>query len=161
MAIRWGNYRVGDFYDELIRVANKPRPAAEQICKYLRNLSDKELEEYKTAASTAIHVMGITFTVYSEEEGSIDRAWPFDIIPRIIDKKEWLEVEKGLKQRVKALNMFIDDLYNEQRILEAGVVPKSLLEASKNFLPECKGVKPKNGVWAHIGVLRPSPRNRH
>ena len=150
MAIRWGNYRTGDFYDELIRAANKPRPAAEQICKYLRNLSDKELEEYKTAASTAIHVMGITFTVYSEEEGSIDRAWPFDIIPRIIDKKEWLEVEKGLKQRVKALNMFIDDLYNEQRILEAGVVPKSLLEASKNFLPECKGVKPKNGVWAHI-----------
>ena len=107
MAIRWGNYATGPFYDELIQGRNKPREAAKSLCSYLRDLSDKDIEEYKVAASTAIHVMGITFTVYTEEEGSIDRAWPFDIIPRIIDKKEWSQIELGLKQRVKALNMFI------------------------------------------------------
>ena len=150
MAIRWGNYATGPFFDELIKARNKPREAAAELCAYLRGLSERDIEEYKTAASTAIHVMGITFTVYTEEEGSIDRAWPFDIIPRIIDKKEWREIEKGLKQRVKALNMFIDDLYNEQRILGAGIVPEDILLNSKNYLPECKGVKPKHGVWAHI-----------
>lgn len=150
MAIRWGNYATGPFYDELIQGRNKPREAAKSLCSYLRDLSDKDIEEYKVAASTAIHVMGITFTVYTEEEGSIDRAWPFDIIPRIIDKKEWSQIELGLKQRVKALNMFIDDLYNEQKILDAGIVPEDILTQSKNFLPECLGVKPKHGVWAHI-----------
>ncbi len=150
MAIRWGNYDTGPCFDELIQTRNKPRPAAREICQYLRNLSDKDIDEYKTAASTAIHVMGITFTVYSEEEGSIDRAWPFDIIPRIIEKQEWLRVEKGLKQRVTALNRFIDDLYNEQRILKAGIVPPEIVLESKNFLPECIGVKPRHGVWAHI-----------
>lgn len=150
MAIRWGNYRAGDFFDELLRAANRPRPAAAEICSYLRNLSDHDLEEYKTAASTAIHVMGITFTVYSEEEGSIDRAWPFDIIPRIIDRKEWAQVEKGLKQRVKALNMFIHDLYNDQQILKDEIIPANLLDNSKNFLPQCKGVSPPHKIWAHI-----------
>lgn len=97
-----------------------------------------------------IYVMGIIFIVYSEEEGFIDRVWLFDIILCIIDKKEWLEVEKGLKQCVKVLNMFIDDFYNEQCIFEVGVVFKSLLEVLKNFLFECKGVKLKNGVWVYI-----------
>lgn len=150
MAIRWGNYKTGPFFDELIEVRNKPRPAAKQLCQYLRSLSDSELLDYKTAASTAIHVMGITFTVYTEEEGSIDRAWPFDIIPRIIDKSEWQEVEQGLKQRVKALNMFIDDIYNEQNVIKDNIVPESILTQSKNFLPECMGISPPLGVWAHI-----------
>ena len=75
MAIRWGSYKVKGFYDELIRVTGKPRPAASALCQYLRNLSDREIEEYKHAAEMAIHVMGVTFTVYSEEEGSIDRAF--------------------------------------------------------------------------------------
>ncbi|GGW88584.1 circularly permuted type 2 ATP-grasp protein [Alteromonas halophila] len=150
MAIRWGSYKKGPFFDELIEGRNKPRPAAKELCQYLRSLSDRDLVEYKTAASTAIQVMGITFTVYSEEEGSIDRAWPFDIIPRIISTQEWQKVQEGLKQRVRALNMFIDDLYNDQSIIKDEVVPASLLENSKNFLPQCKGIKPKHGVWAHI-----------
>lgn len=150
MAIRWGSYNKGPFFDELIAGRNKPRPAADQLCQYLRSLSDKDIQAYKTAAETAIQVMGITFTVYSEEEGSIDRAWPFDIIPRIIEKKEWDNVELGLKQRVKALNMFINDLYNEQNVIQDGIVPASLLENSKNYLPQLKGITPKHGVWAHI-----------
>ncbi len=150
MAIRWGSYKVKGFYDELIRVTGKPRPAAEALCQYLRNLKDREIEEYKSASEMAIGVMGITFTVYCEEEGSIDRAWPFDIIPRIIPKSEWVTVERGLKQRVRALNLFIDDIYHKQKIVKDGVFPASLLENSVNFRKQCIGINPPGGIWAHI-----------
>ena len=93
--------------------------------------------------------MGITFTVYSEA-GNIDRAWPFDVIPRIIDANEWRKVEAGLIQRLLALNMFIDDLYNDQEVVKDGIFPAALLEGSVNFRNECRGVHPKYGVWAHI-----------
>ncbi|MEJ2576529.1 MAG: circularly permuted type 2 ATP-grasp protein [Gammaproteobacteria bacterium] len=94
--------------------------------------------------------MGITFTVYSEEEGTIDRTWPFDIIPRVIPASEWKRIEAGLKQRVRALNLFIDDLYHEQKIVADGVFPAEVLAESKNFRPQCVGVNPPHGVWAHI-----------
>ena len=150
MAIRWGSYKVKNLYDELLRATGRPRPAAQSLCSYLRTLKDNEIEEYKVAAESAIHVMGVTFTVYNEEEGSIDRAWPFDMIPRIIDRREWLQVEAGLKQRVQALNLFIDDLYHQQRIVKDGVFPAELLEDSKNFRPECVGVDAPLDIWAHI-----------
>jgi uncharacterized circularly permuted ATP-grasp superfamily protein len=150
MPIRWGSYKVTNLYDELLRASGRPRPAAQALCAYLRTLNDADIDEYKAAAESAIHVMGITFTVYSEEEGSIDRAWPFDIIPRIIDKKEWVQVEAGLKQRVQALNLFIDDLYHEQRVVKDGIFPAELLQDSKNFRPQCVGVNPPLGIWAHI-----------
>lgn len=150
MAIRWGSYKVKNIYDEMLRASGRPRPAAQALSTYLRSLKDTEIEEYKVAAESAIHVMGISFTVYTEEEGSIDRAWPFDIIPRIIDKKEWQQVEAGLKQRVQALNLFIDDLYHKQRIVKDKIFPAELLVDSKNFRPECIGVNPPHGIWAHI-----------
>jgi len=150
MAIRWGSYKVKGIYDELIRASGKPRPAASALCKYLRALSDKEIQEYKEAAELAIRVMGITFTVYSEEEGSIDRNWPFDIIPRIIPRDEWQRVEHGLAQRVRALNLFIDDLYHKQHIVKDKAFPAELLADSKNFRPQCVGISPPRGIWAHI-----------
>jgi uncharacterized circularly permuted ATP-grasp superfamily protein len=150
MAIEWDKYNVGQFFDELIKDGSQSRPYAKDLCEYLSGLSDIELQEYIAASESAIQVMGITFRVYNDEEGSIDRAWPFDIIPRLIDLKEWREVEKGLKQRVKALNMFINDLYNEQKIIKDGVFPADMLEKSKNFLPQCKGFTPHLGIWAHI-----------
>ncbi len=150
MTIRWGSYKVKDLYDEMLRASGRPRPAALALSNYLRSLKDSEIEEYKMGAESAIHVMGVSFTVYIEEEGSIDRAWPFDIIPRIIDKKEWQHVEAGLKQRVQALNLFIDDLYHKQRIVKDKIFPAELLEDSKNFRPECIGANPPLGVWAHI-----------
>jgi uncharacterized circularly permuted ATP-grasp superfamily protein len=94
--------------------------------------------------------MGITFTVYSDKEGTIDRNWPFDIVPRIIPKSEWDVIEAGLIQRVKALNMFIDDLYHEQKIIKDGVFPAEVLADSKNFRSQCVGVSPAHGIWAHI-----------
>ncbi|PSJ17798.1 circularly permuted type 2 ATP-grasp protein [Nitrosomonas supralitoralis] len=150
MAIRWGSYKVKNLYDEMLRASGRPRPAAKALCSYLRTLKDEDIEEYKLAAESAIHVMGVTFTVYTEEEGSIDRAWPFDIIPRIIDKKEWQQVESGLKQRVQALNLFIDDLYHNQHIVKDKIFPDELLKDSKNFRPECVGINPPLSIWAHI-----------
>ena len=150
MTIRWGSYKAKGFYDELVRVAGKPRPVSDALCSYLRNLTDRDIDEYKSASELAIQVMGISFTVYTEEDGSIDRAWPFDIIPRVIPKSEWMQIEIGLKQRVKALNMFIDDLYHEQRIVKDGVFPASLLKDSVNFRKQCIGIDPPGGIWAHI-----------
>jgi uncharacterized circularly permuted ATP-grasp superfamily protein len=150
MAIRWGKYKTDHFYDELIRVAGKPRPVAAPLCQYLRELKDRDIEEYKAAADLAIQVMGISFTVYTEEEGSIDRAWPFDIIPRVIPRSEWKQIEKGLKQRVRALNLFIDDLYHRQKIVKDKVFPAELLADSVNFRKQCVGVNPPGRIWAHI-----------
>src|SRR3569833_4136172 len=100
-----------------MRGGGQPRDAARFLCHYLRSLSDHVLQERKAAAEHAIRVMGITFTVYSQQGGSIDRAWPFDIVPRIIAKSEWDRIEEGLKQRVQALTLFIDDIYHAQRLV--------------------------------------------
>jgi uncharacterized circularly permuted ATP-grasp superfamily protein len=149
MPIDWKNYSIKDIYDELIGAAAELRPAAAELGNYLSSMNDAELKEHKDAAELAIQVMGITFTVYSEGS-TIDRAWPFDIIPRIIPKSEWDRTEAGLKQRVTALNLFIDDLYSEQRIIKAGHFPAELLAKSQNFRPQCVGIKPTFNVWAHI-----------
>ncbi len=149
MAIDWRQYRCEPFYDELFEAPGQSRPAALKLAEYLGGLSEPELAERRLAAELAIKVMGISFTVYSEGK-NVDRAWPFDIIPRIIPLREWQKTEAGLKQRVYALNLFIQDLYNDQKIIKDGVFPAELLRESVNFRPQCVGVRPPNGVWAHI-----------
>lgn len=150
MAIDLTQYQT-DFYDETLVSANRSRAFTKKIVKQIRGMDEDELEARQSAADLAVTEMGVTFTVYSDEDGSmIDRSWPFDILPRIIPKSEWDEIEKGLKQRVKALNLFINDLYNEQQIVKDGVFPAEVLAKSKNFRKQCIGVKPPNGVWAHI-----------
>lgn len=143
------NYDSQSTYDELIAPSGRARPHARQLLKYLRSLSQTELQERKEASDLAITVMGITYTVYTDE-GQTDSIWPFDIIPRIIPKKEWDRMDAGLKQRVQALNMFIGDVYGEQRILKDKVVPKDLILKSRNFRKQSMGVKPPLGIWAHI-----------
>ncbi|MDY6921838.1 MAG: circularly permuted type 2 ATP-grasp protein [Pseudomonadota bacterium] len=150
MSVSWNEYDPGNFYDELIKSKGKPRKYAKNLAKYLADHSDEELETRKAVAELSIKEMGITFTVYTEEEGSIDRSWPFDILPRMIPKSEWANIEKGLKQRVHALNLFIDDIYHEQKIITDGVFPRELLANSVNFRKECVGVSPPLNIWAHI-----------
>jgi len=150
MRTQWQAYPAEAFFDELIQPGGTPRPGAGPLLNHLDQLCGADLAERKAAADAAIQGMGITFTVYSEHEGSIDRAWPFDIIPRILTLREWRHIERGLKQRVRALNLFIDDLYHDQRIVKDGVFPAELLADSKNFRPECVGVDPPLGVWAHV-----------
>ncbi len=144
-------YDASRAYDELLARSNRARPYARSLANHLRKMDEAELAARQAAADMAIKEMGITFTVYSQEDGgTIDRAWPFDIIPRIIPKSEWDQVEAGLKQRVKALNLFIDDLYHDQKIVKDGVFPAEVLADSKNFRPQCVGVNPPLGIWAHI-----------
>jgi uncharacterized circularly permuted ATP-grasp superfamily protein len=149
MAIDWRQYRCEPCYDELFEAAGRPRAAARYLAETLAGLSSAELAERRLAADLAIKVMGITFTVYSEGR-NVDRAWPFDLIPRTIPKTEWQVTDRGLQQRVRALNHFIQDIYGAQRIVKAGVFPADLLTASANFRPQCVGMTPRHGVWAHI-----------
>jgi uncharacterized circularly permuted ATP-grasp superfamily protein len=137
------------FFDELIDTNGRPRTAARGLFEHLEALDSAGLDERRQAVNAAIMTTGITFTVYSEA-GNIDRAWPFDIIPRVMSKKEWTRIEAGLKQRLTALNCFINDLYNEQRIVKDGVFPIEVLAGSKNFREQCKGMTPRFGVWAHV-----------
>jgi len=143
------DYEPKEFYDELIGKGGRPRVASRAVWKYLKGLDKNELSERRGACDLAALVAGITFRVYFEDTG-VDRAMPFDLIPRVIALKEWQGIEAGLKQRVKALNCFIDDLYNDQEIVRDGVFPAELLANSENFLEQCRGISPPLGIWAHI-----------
>jgi uncharacterized circularly permuted ATP-grasp superfamily protein len=147
--INWSGYDPAGNYDDTIGGDGRPRPAASGLAARLAALSSQELDERQKAAEQAIVSMGITFTVYSEGQ-NIDRAWPFDIVPRTLDRGEWSRIEVGLKQRLQALNHFIDDIYHDQRIVRDGRFPREVFESSKNFLPACVGANPAHHVWANI-----------
>ncbi|WP_341217323.1 circularly permuted type 2 ATP-grasp protein [Neptunomonas phycophila] len=149
MAVTWKDYETNDFFDELVDAKGKPRPSAKKLFEYIEALEPGELEARRQIAEATIQEMGVSFTVYTEE-GNIDRAWPFDIIPRTISADDWKVAEAGLKQRLKVLNMFIDDLYHDQKVIKDGIIPEHIIKDSKNFRPECVGVSPPYGVWAHI-----------
>ena len=135
--------------DELLDPDGLPQVHARALWDLIGRIGVDELRDRQRIAELDILTMGITFTVYSDGQ-NIDRAWPFDIIPRVIAGSEWDAISRGLSQRLRALNLFIDDLYNDQRVIADGVFPAELLEASVNFRPQCRGVRPKHGVWAHI-----------
>lgn len=150
MQINWSAYGAPGLYDELIAPNGDPRAAACALMRHLRELGEDDIGLRQRAAELAIRSMGITFTVYHEEGGSIDRAWPLDVVPRTISRHEWLRIEAGLRQRVMALNLFIDDIYHRQRIVADGVLPGALIGSSSNFRRECIGISPAFGCWAHI-----------
>lgn len=135
--------------DELLWPDGTPRPVAAELMALVDAIGPDVLAERQRVAEVDILTMGITFTVYSDG-ANIDRAWPFDIIPRIIDGAEWASIEAGLIQRLTALNLFIDDLYNDQCVIADGVLPREVLEGSENFRPQCRGLHPPLGIWAHI-----------
>jgi len=143
------HYQSSMFFDELIDEKGVARAPAKQLLNYLDSLSEDELEKRRITAEATIQEMGISFTVYTEE-GNIDRAWPFDIIPRTIEAADWKIAEAGLKQRLKALNLFINALYYDPTVLNDGIIPEHIIKDSKNFRPECVGITPAYGVWAHI-----------
>jgi uncharacterized circularly permuted ATP-grasp superfamily protein len=137
-------------HDELLAPDGTPRPGNLPIFDRLAALTFAELVAYQRAADRDIAANGVTFTVYSEEEGNIDRAWPFDVIPRVFASSEWSRIEAGLRQRLTALNHFIDDLYHDQRAVKDGIVPATLVRSSPGWRPECAGIAPPHRVWAHI-----------
>jgi len=149
MPIALSHYPQPGTYDELIDERLQPRPAARALFDYLNRLGIDELQARRASVDAAIQAMGITFTVYSDA-GNIDRSWPLDIVPRTMSSREWTRIDAGLKQRLTALNLFIDDLYNAQKIVRDGVFPREVLAGSKNFRDQCRGMTPRFGVWAHV-----------
>jgi uncharacterized circularly permuted ATP-grasp superfamily protein len=138
--------------DEFFTDAGNVRNASAQLVKLLNAMGADELQRRKKLADAAFLSHGITFSVYFEDDGS-ERIFPFDLIPRVIDGDEWREVERGLTQRITALNLFLADIYGEQRILQEGVIPRELVESAQGYLPQLRGIQPPGGVYIHVGGI--------
>lgn len=145
----FGGYDPGDFYDEMFECADMPREFALEFIQKIQELSSGDLINCQTEAELAMRQVGITFTVYGQDEG-VERIMPFDMIPRVVKASEWAYLERGLKQRIHALNLFLDDIYNEQRILKENILPPDLILDCKAFRKECIGLKPPRGIWCHV-----------
>src|SRR5258708_7764613 len=143
------NYQTETFYDDLFESPGRPRISASPLIDRLKAmLPGALLRQQKAAESEFLH-MGITFTVYGNKDGT-EKIFPFDIIPRIVPNPEWQVIEKGLIQRIQALNLFIDDVYHDQKILKDKAIPKDVVFSSFGFRSQCIGLNPSRKVWIHI-----------
>lgn len=147
--ISFAGYDTEGFFDEMFLPDGRPRPGATVLQQRIDSLLDGELFRRQQAAERALLRMGITFNVYGDSAGT-EKIFPFDIIPRIIAAGEWERLERGLKQRVYALNLFINDLYHEQKILKDKIIPEEIVQSAKSFRTACIGLNPPRGVWCHI-----------
>ena len=147
--MRFDGYDTQGFYDELFHDDGTPREGAKMLVELLDSLPEGDLERRQRAAERALLRLGATFTVYGDTAGT-ERVFPFDLVPRLLPGDEWDRVEKGLKQRIQALNLFLDDVYNEGKILDDGVVPVELVRGAAAYRQQCVGLKPPHGIWCHI-----------
>ena len=142
-------YDTEGFHDEMFQADGSPRPEARLLVERIESLPAGELIRRHQAAERALLNTGITFTVYGDEQGT-ERILPFDVVPRIVPGDAWAPIERGLKQRIEALNLFIDDVYHERKIVRDAVIPAAVVESSQGFRPQCAGLDPPGGVWCHI-----------
>ena len=145
----FADYITDPFYDEMFESPGHPRPSTQSLAEQLAQLPPDELKRRKATAEKALYDMGITFSVYGHEAGT-EKIWPFDLVPRIIGADEWDVIDRGLKQRITALNKFIHDIYHDQEILRDNVIPKQVVMESQGYLPACKGLNPPKDIWCHI-----------
>ncbi|TKB82861.1 MAG: circularly permuted type 2 ATP-grasp protein [Nitrospira sp.] len=150
--MKFSQYDPGQFYDELYEGTGQPRPGSKLLLRKFASLPEGELKKRQQAAERVILNMGMTFGVYGSNDGH-EQIFPFDIVPRIVEPPDWTHIESGLRQRLRALNLFIDDVYHEQKILKDGVIPSELIYSSKGFLNACWGLKPPRGIWCHIAGI--------
>jgi len=142
--VQFSEYDPEDFFDELFTRKGEPRAEALPLVERIDALTLPEVQRRHKAAQIALFKLGVTFNVYSDNQGT-ERILPFDIIPRIIAAAEWEELEKGLKQRIHALNLFLSDIYSEQKILNDGVIPSEIVFSASGYLKPCM-----EGIWCHI-----------
>jgi uncharacterized circularly permuted ATP-grasp superfamily protein len=147
--VQFEQYHPGEFYDELFLPDGQPRPEAALLIQRINSLTIEELQQRQQAAQQALFKLGVTFNVYSDDQGT-ERILPFDIIPRIVPGPEWQQLERGLKQRIHALNLFLGDIYSDQKIVQDGVIPAELIHSASGFLKPCKELKPAQDIWCHI-----------
>jgi len=144
-------YQTEDYFDEMF-AADKPlqvRPHYRKLLERFGVLSPEEFEQKRQSVDLSFLRQGITFTVYDNDEGT-ERIFPFDLIPRIIPPQEWDLLERGLKQRITALNLFLKDIYTDQKILADGVIPPHYVHSAKHYRPEFRGTKVPRDIYIHI-----------
>ncbi len=137
------------YYDEMGPAGQPVRPHYKAFADWLERTPAEKIAQKREEAERAFHRLGITFAVYGEDAGT-ERLIPFDIVPRIIPATEWAILEKGLKQRVKALNLFLHDIYHKHRILKAGIVPTERVLANTQYRSEMQGMDVPGGIYAHV-----------
>jgi len=139
-------------YDELVEAAGGTRKHALMVANLLANMNADTFARCQALAELALAQRGVTFSVYSDDRGT-EKVMPVCLVPRVIGAAEWARLEKGLVQRLTALQTFLDDLYGEQRVLRERVVPPELIFGSKHYLPQLRGMKPPGGVRIHIAGI--------
>jgi uncharacterized circularly permuted ATP-grasp superfamily protein len=145
------SYNSGDFhFDEVFTSSKEPKEHYKKIVERFNNFSLSDFERLNNEVKTAFFNQGITFAVYSDDKKPDERIFPFDLFPRIIPSEEWEKLEKGIIQRNKAINLFLDDIYHKKLILKNGIVPADLIFSSKNYLKEMIDFSPEGGIYTHI-----------
>lgn len=147
--MNFDKYQTGGFYDEMFLEDGTARLGATPLKQKIEQLSDGELRRRQKAAESSLLRQGITFTVYSDNRGT-EKIWPFDLIPRIVEAEEWERIDAGLRQRIQALNLFINDIYHDQKIVKDGIIPEEIIRSATAFREQCVGLNPPKGVWCHI-----------
>ncbi len=151
-AILTGYRALDGTYDELVESEGGTRRHAQMVATLLANMTPETFARCQALAELALAQRGVTFSVYSDDRGT-EKVMPVCLVPRVIAAAEWARLERGLVQRLTALQMFLDDLYGEQKVLHDKVMPPELIHGSKHFLPRLRGLKPSGGVRLHIAGI--------
>jgi uncharacterized circularly permuted ATP-grasp superfamily protein len=145
----FSDYQVGDFFDEMFAEPGVARPHYSKLLARFKEMDREEFERKRALAASTFLSQGVTFTVYNDDQGT-ERIFPFDLLPRIIPAEEWDTIERGLVQRITALNLFLHDIYHQQNILRDGVIPKSIVWEAEAFRPEFMHFDVPRNVYIHI-----------
>src|ERR1700726_546231 len=145
----FAGYDLGNFYDEMFSRPGEPRRPYAKVFEKLASISSEQFEERRKLADLSFLIQGITFTVYSDGRGT-ERLFPFDLIPRILPNSQWEKIERGLAQRVIALNLFLQDVYGQQCIFRDRQIPRSLVYSCPHFRREVIGIEVPRGIHTHI-----------
>jgi len=149
MSDLFSQYKVDDFFDEMFSAPGAARPHYSRLLAAFKEMRPADFERKRDLAATSFLSQGVTFTVYNDDQGT-ERIFPFDLIPRIIPAAEWETIERGLEQRITALNLFLHDIYHGQTILRDGVIPKQIIWEAAHFRPEFMHFDLPHNIYIHI-----------
>ena len=145
----FAEYALDDCYDEMFDRSGEARQPYEALHRRLLELSPADLRHRQQDADSAFLHQGVTFTVYGDDQGT-ERIFPYDLLPRIITAREWETIERGLIQRLTALNMFLKDIYQDGRILKEGIVPRHLVYSAQHYRREMLGIRPRRDIYVSV-----------
>jgi uncharacterized circularly permuted ATP-grasp superfamily protein len=145
----FSHYNTEGFFDEMFEADGRVRPHYAKLMERFSGMDAPSFELKRALAEKSYLSQGITFTVYSGDEGT-ERIMPFDLVPRIIPADEWHTIEKGLEQRLRALNLFLHDIYHDQRIVKEGIIPLEIIRTARHYRPELVGLDVPHDIYIHV-----------